>query len=159
MLVLAVGVGTAEQKGQKAQVFSPSHLRRLTGGGVGLEFVTEFCDVPGFLTTCVSSCYHNDAHEPHHLKQSVSVDVTYRKLIEYNALEEDREYAQIPCGSTRGTLRRDWVKSLCSDRWLSEIQANAKAHLNRHSLGSLGFGLKKRRYIKPRNVRNNQLPK
>ena len=28
--------------------------------------------------------------------------VTYRELIEYNAHEENREYAQIPCRSTRG---------------------------------------------------------
>ena len=118
-----------------------------------LGLVTEFCDVLGFLTDCVSSCYHGDAHEPHHPKHYVSVDVaafacpfpsaiacvlffhdasvplryllakmkqkwndhvyafcvllglaqvTYRELIEYDALKEHMKYAQIPCGSTRG---------------------------------------------------------
>jgi len=47
----------------------------LTGRGVGLGFASEFRDVLGFLTDCVSSCYHDDAHEPHHPKRFVNVDV------------------------------------------------------------------------------------
>lgn len=134
------------------QVFPPTHLHHLTGHGVGLEFVTEFYDVLGFLTGCVSSCYHDDVHEPHHPKHSANADVAafacpfpsalacvlffhdasaplrypkvkmkqkwndhvyvfcvilvlvqviYKELNEYNALGENREYAQISCGSTR----------------------------------------------------------
>jgi hypothetical protein len=43
---------------------------------VGLGFVTDFCDVLGFLTDCVSSCYHDVAHKPHHPKHFVNVDVS-----------------------------------------------------------------------------------
>jgi hypothetical protein len=57
------------------QVFPPIHLHHLTPRGAGLVFVTEFCDVLGLSTDCVSSCYHDDAHEPHHPKHFVNVDV------------------------------------------------------------------------------------
>lgn len=137
------------------QAFLPIHLHHWTGRSVSLGFVTELCDVLDFLTDCVSSCYHDDAHGPHHPKHFVNVDVaafacpfpsaracvlffhdasvhlrypsvkmkqkwndhvyafyvllglglapvTYREQIEYNALEENREYVQFPCRSTRG---------------------------------------------------------
>jgi hypothetical protein len=57
------------------QVFPPTRPRHLTWRGVGLVLATEFCDVLGFLTDCVSSCYHGDAHEPHHPKHFVNGDV------------------------------------------------------------------------------------
>ena len=42
---------------------------------MGWGLVTEFCNVLGFLTDCVSSCYYGDAHEPRHPKHFVNVDV------------------------------------------------------------------------------------
>lgn len=135
------------------QVFPPIRLHHSIGRGVGFAFVTEFCDVLGLLTGCLSSCHHEDAHEPHHPKHFVNVGVaafacpslsalacalffhdasvplhypskmkqkwidhvyafcvvlglapaTYRVQIGYSVLlEKNREYAQTPCGSTRG---------------------------------------------------------
>lgn len=120
---------------------------------MGLGFVTEFGDVLGFLTDCASSCYHDDAHEPHHSKHFVNVDVaafacpfpsalacvlffhdasvhlrylsmktkqkwndhvcafcvllglaqvTYRELIEFNTLEEHKEYTHKSRAGARG---------------------------------------------------------
>lgn len=42
---------------------------------MGFAFATEFCDVLHLVTGCASSCYHDDAHGPHHPKEFVNVDV------------------------------------------------------------------------------------
>jgi hypothetical protein len=57
------------------QAFPPIRPHHSIGRGVGFAFVTEFWDVLGLVTGCVSSCHHDDAHEPHHPKQFVNVGV------------------------------------------------------------------------------------